>query len=68
MEKLFRAIEDKVQRPDSNIVEESIQRSMFGIFSRSYKIFSESNSNDIDIICRKVFKNSYILDDIQSKR
>lgn len=62
---MFRSIEEKIKHPENNIVEESIMRSMFGIFARSYKIFCETQPNDIDLICRKAFKGSYILDDVQ---
>ena len=37
IEKLLRAVEEKLDgQPDNNIVEESVQRSMFGIFSRNF--------------------------------
>jgi hypothetical protein len=40
IEKLLRAIEDKLDAtPENNIVEESVQRSMFGIFARNFKQF-----------------------------
>ena len=68
IDKLLRAIEDKLDaQPDNNIVEESVQRSMFGIFARNFKQFKESQAGDLDIILRKFFKNSQILDDVQSK-
>ncbi len=42
IEKLLRAIEDKLDAtPENNIVEESVQRSMFGIFARNFKQFQE---------------------------
>ena len=37
IEKALRAIEEKLEVPDNNIVEESVQRSMFGIFARNFK-------------------------------
>ena len=42
IEKALRAIEEKLDVPDNNIVEESVQRSMFGIFARNFKLFKES--------------------------
>ena len=65
IEKALRAIEEKLEVPDNNIVEESVQRSMFGIFARNFKQFKEQQPNDLDIILRKFFKSSYILDDVQ---
>jgi hypothetical protein len=42
IDKLLRAIEDKLDtQPDNNIVEESVQRSMFGIFARNFKQFKD---------------------------
>lgn len=58
IEKALRAIEDKLEVPDNNIVEESVQRSIFGIFARNFKIFKEQQPNDLDIILRKFFKQS----------
>ena len=43
---------------DNNIVEESVQRSMFGIFARSFKLFKEQQASDLDVILRKFFKSS----------
>ena len=64
IEKLLRTIEDNLDRqPDNNIVEESVTRSMFGIFARNFKAFKDSQG-DIDIILRKYFKQSQILDDV----
>jgi len=59
-----RAIEERLEIPDNNIVEESVQKSMFGIFSKNFKIFKDTQPNNIDIIFKKYFKNSNILDDI----
>jgi hypothetical protein len=43
IEKLLRTIEDNLDRqPDNNIVEESVTRSMFGIFARNFKAFKDS--------------------------
>jgi hypothetical protein len=68
IEKLLRAIEDKLDAtPENNIVEESVQRSMFGIFARNFKQFQEQQSGDLDKILRNFFRNSIILDDITSK-
>jgi hypothetical protein len=69
IEKLLRTIEDNLDRqPDNNIVEESVTRSMFGIFARNFKMFKEQQSaSDIDVILRRFFKNSQILDDVSSK-
>ncbi len=65
IDKLLRAIEEKLDaQPDNNIVEESVQRSMFGIFARNFKQFKEQQSNDLDVILRKFFKQSSILDDV----
>jgi hypothetical protein len=55
IEKALRAIEDKLDVPDNNIVEESVKRSMFGIFSKNYKQFKDSGQ-DLDVILRKFFK------------
>jgi hypothetical protein len=41
IEKALRAIDEKLEVPDNNIVEESIQKSMFGIFSKNYKMFKD---------------------------
>lgn len=42
IEKLLRTIEENLDRqPDNNIVEESVTRSMFGIFARNFKMFKE---------------------------
>lgn len=70
IDKLLRTIEDNLDRqPDNNIVEESVTRSMFGIFARNFKMFKEQQSaTDIDVILRKFFKSSQILDDVSSKR
>lgn len=69
IDKLLRAIEDKLDtQPDNNIVEESVQRSMFGIFARNFKQFKDQQAGDLDIILRKFFKSSQILDDVQSKQ
>jgi len=69
IDKLLRAIEDKLDsQPDNNIVEESVQRSMFGIFARNFKMFKEQQqTSDLDGILRRYFKQSQILDDVQSK-
>ena len=49
-------------------MEESVTRSMFGIFARNFKMFKEQQSaTDIDVILRKFFKSSQILDDVSSK-
>lgn len=40
---------------------------MFGIFSRNFKMFKEITS-DKDNEIYNVFKGSYILDDMQSKK
>jgi hypothetical protein len=41
---------------------------MFGIFARNFKMFKEQQSaTDIDVILRKFFKSSQILDDVSSK-
>ncbi len=42
IEKALRAIEEKLDVPDNNIVEESVQRSMFGIFARNFKQFKDT--------------------------
>ena len=68
IEKLLRAIEDKLDAtPENNIVEESVQRSMFGIFARNFKQFQDQQTGDLDKILRNFFRNSIILDDITSK-
>jgi hypothetical protein len=69
IEKALRAIEEKLDVPDNNIVEESVQRSMFGIFARNFKQFKETCSDrDLEYILKRFFKNSYILDDVSSKQ
>lgn len=60
----MRAIEEKLEVPDNNIVEESVQRSMFGIFARNFKLYKETTGGDMDVIFRKFFKGSNILDEI----
>jgi hypothetical protein len=62
----LRAIDEKLEVSDNNIVEESINKSMFGIFSKNYKMFKDQQPNEIDTVFRKYFKGSAILDDIQS--
>mmetsp|Transcript_3369 Transcript_3369/g.2328 ORF Transcript_3369/g.2328 Transcript_3369/m.2328 type:complete len:86 (-) Transcript_3369:588-845(-) len=64
IEKAVRAIEERLEIPDNNIVEESVQKSMFGIFSKNFKMFKETQPQNIDVIFKKYFKNSNILDDI----
>lgn len=63
IDKTFRELEGKFEVPDNNIVEESIQRSMFGIFTKNFKQLKETQPNQIDIIVKKYFKDSAILDD-----
>jgi hypothetical protein len=65
IEKALRAIEEKLEVPDNNIVEESVQRSIFGIFARNFKLYKETTGGDMDVIFRKFFKGSHILDETQ---
>ena len=37
---------------------------MFGIFARNFKQFKDQQAGDLDIILRKFFKSSQILDDV----
>lgn len=65
IDKLLRQIEDKLKgQPDNSIVEESVQRSIFGIFARNYKAFKDQQPGDLDVVLRKYFKSSNILDDV----
>eukprot|EP00347_Sterkiella_histriomuscorum_P006480 403352607 len=64
IEKALRAIEERLEVPDYNIVDESVKRSIFGIFTRNFKQFKETQAGDLDVILRKYFKNSNILDDV----
>lgn len=59
IEKLLRAIEDKIDgQTETNIVDENVKCSMFGIFATNFKIFKEQQASDLDIILRKYFNGS----------
>lgn len=45
IEKSFRAIEEKLDIPENNIVEESIQKSMYGVFLKNFKYMKDTQPN-----------------------
>jgi len=66
VEKLMRTIDQRVEMSDNNIVDESIKRSMYGIFTQTYHKI-KSSTDDLEEIFKSYFKGSQILNDVQSK-